>query len=275
MLLHRLLTALLLIPLVVAGVLLLPTPWLAGLFALVALIGATEWGRLAGLREGAARAAFTLAVAAALAAVWLAMGLGLAGWWLFLAAALFWLVVTGWLWQRRHAPVRRAAHGDGWWALAGLWVLVPAWAALVTLHARGTDGPYLVLFVLVLIWVADSAAYFVGRRFGRRKLAPAISPGKTLEGGAGALGGALLCGLALAWWRPQLGEMPALLVICLLTTLVSISGDLFESLAKRRVGLKDSGSLLPGHGGVLDRIDSLTAAAPIFLFGLLVLGGDR
>jgi phosphatidate cytidylyltransferase len=275
MLLHRLLTALLLIPLVVGAVLWLPTPWLAGGFALVVLIGAAEWGRLSGIATGPAQGVYVATVAVTLWGTWWLLSQAGANWWLFLAAAIFWLAVSGWLWQRRRTPIRDGQDGQGWWALAGLWVLAPAWAALVTLHGRGPDGPALLLFVLVLIWVADSAAYFVGRRFGRRKLAPAISPGKTLEGGLGALGGALLCGLTLAWWRPQLGGALPLLLICLFTTLVSIAGDLFESLAKRRAGVKDSGRLLPGHGGVLDRIDSLTAAAPVFLFGLLLLGGGQ
>ncbi len=127
------------------------------------------------------------------------------------------------------------------------------------------------LFLLVLIWIADSGAYFAGRRWGRVKLAPAVSPGKTREGVYGALAGAMLCALALAWMRPEIGAALVTIPLCLLTCLVSVAGDLFESLIKRQAGVKDSGTLLPGHGGVLDRIDSLTAAAPVFVFGLMWL----
>ncbi|MEO5344339.1 MAG: phosphatidate cytidylyltransferase, partial [Gammaproteobacteria bacterium SHHR-1] len=110
------------------------------------------------------------------------------------------------------------------------------------------------------------------RRFGKTKLAPGISPGKTWEGVQGAMAGLLLAGLLLSWWAPVPGNLVALLLLCLVTGLFSIVGDLFESLIKRRCGVKDSGKLLPGHGGVLDRIDSLTAALPLFLFGLNLLG---
>jgi len=150
-------------------------------------------------------------------------------------------------------------------------VLVPAWASLVVIHGVDPQGPRLLLFLMVLIWVADSFAYFAGRRWGRTKLAPVISPGKTREGVYGALAGAVLCGGGLVWLMPQ-GNPLLLILFCLLIVLVSVVGDLFESLMKRQAGVKDSGSLLPGHGGMLDRIDSLTAAAPLFLLGLLLLG---
>jgi len=150
-------------------------------------------------------------------------------------------------------------------------VLFPPWFSLLAIHRLPEDGPLLVLFIMVLIWVADTGAYFSGRRFGRVKLAPHISPGKTREGVYGALLGAVLCGLLLYQLRPQTGALALLILFCLLLALVSVVGDLFESLLKRQAGLKDSGQLLPGHGGMLDRIDSLTAAAPVYLLGLLLL----
>jgi phosphatidate cytidylyltransferase len=131
----------------------------------------------------------------------------------------------------------------------------------------------LVLTLLVLIWIADSGAYFAGRRWGRRKLAPVVSPGKTREGVYGALAGGLAWGGLAGWWLGlSAGRAAGLVALCLATVLASVVGDLQESLLKRRRGLKDSGRLLPGHGGVLDRIDSLTAGAPVFAVGLGLLG---
>jgi phosphatidate cytidylyltransferase len=156
--------------------------------------------------------------------------------------------------------------------VSGLLVLIPAWAGLVWIHQL-SRGPYLVLFLLVLIWIADSGAYFAGRRWGRRKLAPLVSPGKTREGAYGALAGGLLWGGVLAaLYGVSVPQQGCLVLLCLLTVVASIVGDLYESLSKRERGVKDSGSLLPGHGGILDRIDSLTAAAPVFALGLHLIG---
>ncbi|MGB4876542.1 MAG: phosphatidate cytidylyltransferase, partial [Candidatus Competibacter sp.] len=144
------------------------------------------------------------------------------------------------------------------------------WAALMAL--RADYGPRSVVFLLLLVWAADIGAYFAGRRWGRRKLAPAISPGKTWEG---ALGGGLAT-LVLALVGAAFLKVGAsgfgFVAVCLITMGFSIAGDLFESMMKRQSGLKDSGSLLPGHGGVLDRVDSLSAAAPVFLLGLYGIG---
>lgn len=143
---------------------------------------------------------------------------------------------------------------------------------VVVLDAMTAHGPLLVLSLLLLIWGADIAAYFAGRRWGRAKLAPVLSPGKTWVGCYAALvtGGCVGLGVAL-WLGVELGQGLALVSICVLTAAVSIVGDLFESLLKRHRGLKDSGQLLPGHGGMLDRIDSMIAAAPVFTLGLWVL----
>lgn len=156
---------------------------------------------------------------------------------------------------------------------AGVVVLLGPWLAVVHLHGVAPFGPMLVLFLLGLIWIADSAAYFSGRRWGRTPLAPVLSPRKTWAGAYGALIGAVLWGLLLVWGLELGWGLAAVaLLICGVSVAMSIVGDLYESLLKRRRGLKDSGQLLPGHGGMLDRIDSLTAAAPVFALGMFLLG---
>ncbi len=191
---------------------------------------------------------------------------------LLLTAALWW----AW-WMVRIQRIRHIEPAQGVDRSAsagGVLMLVSTWIGLVWLHGL-TQGPNLVLCLLLLIWIADSAAYFTGRRWGRHKLAPVVSPGKTLEGVLGALGGGLLWGLVLAsWFGRGWGQQAGVVALCLLTVLVSVYGDLYESLLKRRRGVKDSGRLLPGHGGLLDRIDSLMAAAPVFALGLILLGID-
>ena len=157
-------------------------------------------------------------------------------------------------------------------SIVGWMIIVPAWAALVYVHASGDDGPLRVLFILVVVWVADISAYFAGRRFGVHKLAAVTSPGKSVEGAASGMAAVGLLGIAGGLW---LGLPPVLVVMfalmCVAAGALSVLGDLTESLAKRRAGVKDSGNLLPGHGGILDRIDSLTAAAPAFAMGFDVL----
>jgi len=158
--------------------------------------------------------------------------------------------------------VERAATG-----VAGAVVLLGAWVALVELQAR---SPWLVLAAMAAVWIADTAAYFSGRRFGRRKLAPRVSPGKTWEGVYGALAAVVLYALALSPFARDAGfagtpgpaTALAFAAFAILVAAVSVVGDLFESQLKRHAGVKDSGALLPGHGGVLDRVDALLAAMP-------------
>ena len=147
--------------------------------------------------------------------------------------------------------------------------MLSTWLALVVLHSRPDQGPHWVLYLLVLVWVADSGAFFAGRQFGRTRLAPKVSPGKTWEG---VLGGLTACALFAFGYAHYLELQGAVLtgfvLVSLVTVLFSVAGDLLESLLKRQRGVKDSGTLIPGHGGILDRIDSLFAAAPVFLLGL-------
>lgn len=266
----RVATAVVLIPLVVFAILELPSLWLGGALGAIALAGLWEWTALAGwtarpgLRWGyllVSVGLMVLATAAPEEHLVQVAGLGL-GWWLVAFAGVIayqcGVSVTG----RWSSPV---------WAMFGWLVVIPAWCAVLAVHRDGTQGPWLVLALMVIIWMADIGAYFAGRRFGQRKLASRVSPGKSWEGAAG---GAVAALLAAAAFVPLLGAGKAagFMLVAAVTIVVSVFGDLTESLFKRLSGTKDSGSLLPGHGGVLDRIDSLTAAAPFFAIGVLLTG---
>jgi phosphatidate cytidylyltransferase len=235
-----------LLAVLVAALFLLPRAGVLVLMALVAAAGAFEWARLCSVNAPLYAAAAVLAL---LLAFWLEVPQSV-----FLLASAFWLLAApAWLW-RGVGPEQRAAL-----AAAGFVVLVPAALAMVVLE------PGEALLVLAVAWIADTAAYLAGTRWGRRKLAPAISPGKTWEGAAGGLIGAAAYAmiLALVLAGAQATRMAAFVGAAALLVTVSIVGDLFESAAKRQAGVKDSGALLPGHGGVLDRIDSATAILPV------------
>jgi phosphatidate cytidylyltransferase len=253
-LLSRALTAVVLLAVFVPAVLWAPG-WLWGiLVAGVVGLAADEWSRLVRFSERSAR---LYAVALALCALVLPHLLG-AHWpaWrdaLILVAIAFWLLVAPlWLLGRWQAPQRFVR------AAVGVVLLLPTWAALLYLHGR---GPQVLLGVMAIVWIADTAAYFAGRQFGRNKLAPAISPGKTWEGVAGALCALTLYATAIS----AATGMPLLSLVLTVSFLlyVSVLGDLFESWIKRVSGMKDSGHVLPGHGGVLDRIDALTSTLPM------------
>jgi len=259
MLKQRIITALLLAPLALLVILWVPHPVTMAVLALLVLAGAWEWAAFVGWAAWPRRLLYVAAMAAGMGALWwigpaadsLVLGVALL-WWVL---ALAWVIVRP-DWQHRGVA-----------AVAGFLVLIPAWLALVRLHA---DAPRWLLLLLLMVAAADVGAYFAGRRFGRRKLAPQVSPGKTWEGVYGGLAAALaLAALGVFWFG--LAPLP-LLAACTAAALASVVGDLTESLFKRHVGLKDSGSLLPGHGGVLDRVDSVTAAAPVFLLSLQRLG---
>lgn len=273
MLLHRILTALVLVPLVILGVLYLPSIGFALLLAAVILIGADEWTRLARFTRFPQRVFYLLSMALVMALLYVVLPKSAFSLGLFTAATFGWLVIS-WL-IIRYRPERAFEGGRPVKLLIGYFVLLPAWAALVYLHGYGPDGPALVIYTLSLSWVADTGAYFAGRRWGRVKLSPHISPKKTREGVYGALVAVGLWSGLLIWLRPETGTPLQVVILCLLVCLVSVVGDLFESLLKRQAGVKDSGNLLPGHGGILDRIDSLTAVAPVFTLGLLLLGGGK
>ena len=277
MLRTRVITALVLVALLLPSLFLLPPAYWALLAAVFIGVAGWEWGGLLGLGDlrrlflGGALTAFCAAVSLLAPA---AMGVGGSGGeassaWVvatYLVAAGFWgVLVPFWLRVKWHLP-----HGLAG-ILAGFVVLFPTWLALVQLRI---PGPGVLLAVLAVVWMADVAAYFSGKAFGKRKLAPSISPGKTWEGAIGAAVGVVLYGIALRIGFAFTPVSLPLWVICLLgVTAVSVVGDLFESMLKRQAGIKDSSNVLPGHGGVLDRIDSLTSTLPVVAFLWLLLRG--
>ncbi|HEY6482390.1 MAG TPA: phosphatidate cytidylyltransferase [Steroidobacteraceae bacterium] len=228
------------------------------------LVGAWEWSAFLRVRRPASRGLYVAIVAISMPIVWhftaTAEGRNI-----FLAASvLWWMLALAWI---MFAPRQASAWSA---ALAGVFALLPAWLALIRLRLDLPRGAEWMLFTLLLVFAADIGAFFAGHRFGRLRLAPAVSPGKTWEGVLGAVAaGAAIALLGSRWFAVPL---QALLPLCVAAVGFSIVGDLTESLLKRFAGLKDSGSLFPGHGGVMDRIDSVTGAAPVMLFGLTVLG---
>lgn len=263
MLRNRVLTAAILAPLFVLGVLKLPGGYFAILLGLVVLAGAWEWTGLAGYPRNLSRCG-AVAGTGLLMAVVFRFRESVAEPLLILACAA-WLTLAVVLFRRRARDLVRWPAAAR--LLSGACVLVPAWLAVGTLQYV---EPQAALMLLLLVWAADIGAYFVGRQWGRRRLAPAISPGKTLEG---VLGGAAatmpVAALFALGWELTASAWLGLTAWSLFVALVSVTGDLFESNWKRLASMKDSGGLLPGHGGVLDRIDSMTAAAPFFALGWL------
>jgi phosphatidate cytidylyltransferase len=240
-----------------------PPSWTVVLIVATILGGAWEWSGFLRLSSLAPRLAYVGLVALWLvAAWWAAEHHGLLGAELVLAAA-WWLVALCWV------ALRPECAGRWPTAVAGWLVLVPAGVALLQLWLDPAFGLRWLLYVLLLVWAADTGAYFAGRAFGRHKLAPRVSPGKTWEGAAGGL---LLVAILAIFAAPVLGRAgPGFVGLSLVVAAFSIVGDLIESLFKRHAGLKDSGRLIPGHGGLMDRIDSILAAAPLMLLASLLL----
>ena len=231
--------------------------WIAFVALVIGLAG-WEWGRLA-VFPSAGCIVYGLATAAFYVALTLLAGpsirLGL-----YLLSAAFWIILVPLFLARRPGIGKPPVA-----ALLGWLVLLPASLAMVQLHDR---GPLVLFAVMAAVWVADIGAYFVGRAFGKRKLAPAISPGKSWEGAYGGAAGVMIYGFVVAFGAGfmtgvSVTGIAALTLALLLFAAVSVEGDLFESLLKRQAGIKDSSNLLPGHGGVLDRIDSLTSTLPL------------
>lgn len=276
MLKQRVITALILAVIFVSALFGLPAGYFSFFIGAVVLVGAWEWSSLAGFSARWQRALYVLFNFIAL--FWVSAYLGFEGeaspdlnrasiqellvggcvWW-----ALALLLVQGYpssalLWG--HKALR---------LLMGLLVLIPTWVALVYVRQQEA-GAWLVLLLMLIVAMADSGGYFAGKRFGKHKLAPAVSPGKTWEGFAGGL--IANCLLATVLSVSLDVDLLLILVLVVPTSLISVLGDLLESMLKRHAGIKDSGVILPGHGGILDRVDGITAAAPVFALALLGTG---
>lgn len=262
----RIITALILAPLAIGGIFLLQNQTFAIAFGAVFLIGAWEWIRLMGWQQYGARISYLLLMAALMWLSWTVLIPHYLDLLLWLAAA-WWLLalLLVAIYPRRHELWFHRLRG----LFVGILVFIPSWSALVVLQGSVAHGPYWVLLMMFIIWGADTGAYFTGKAIGKHKLAPLASPGKTWEG---ALGG-MLVSILVSWGIILLFNLHiemsfSYILLALITITASVVGDLLESIFKRQAGVKDSGNIFPGHGGVLDRLDSLFSAAPIFVLGI-------
>lgn len=276
MLKQRIITAIWLIPLVLGAIFILPANYFAWALVAVFLIAAKEWGRIIDNQCDVTQWSFTCTIGILLIAinlivpidaVWLSnqlhpiylaiLYIG-ALWWAVSLFLVFTYPKSAAFWQNN--PMFKSMFGQ--------LTLIPCFVALIALKSISSQaspyyGPVLVLLVMLIVWAADTGAYFVGKAMGKTKLMPAVSPAKTLEGLLGGLVTTMLVVAGVMYYSPE-QELGLVVAVTLFVALVSALGDLSESMFKRAGGIKDSGTILPGHGGVLDRIDSLTAALPVF-----------
>ncbi|MBE1277293.1 phosphatidate cytidylyltransferase [Enterovibrio baiacu] len=274
MLKQRVLTAAVLAPMVIAGIFLLPFHIFVIAVAGVTLLGHWEWTKFVDVssRPRGFIVPALLLIGSLFTFPVNETGLelsGLHGGVIALSGAIWWLLAT--------VMVLKYPKGTNWWSnsavlqqLFGVLTLIPFLWSVLLLRANGYDtqpylGAKLVLMVCLLVWAADTGAYFAGKRFGKRKMAPSVSPNKTIEGLIGGLVASVLVTTGVAHlFSIPFSSIYTLGAIALVTSFASVLGDLAESMFKRVAGVKDSGRILPGHGGILDRIDSLTAAFPVF-----------
>jgi phosphatidate cytidylyltransferase len=269
----RLLTAAILLPSFIAAVLLLDTSQFSLLMGIVVVIAGWEWSRLANIESVIFRLFYTLFVS--LICLFLAMTpTGYLHNIPLYINSLLWLIIIVLMFGHpvEHGQALSKSVYTVIACIVGVVLIVPLWLAFVRIHGM-PNGAYILLGMCILVWLADTGAYVTGRTLGKHKLAPRVSPGKTIEGVIGGIAAAMIA--ALVW--PYVMALPNVsqgyfVLIAAVTVIASVYGDLLESVFKRIRGVKDSGKLLPGHGGILDRIDSMTAAAPVFVTGLLVLG---
>lgn len=273
---QRLITALILAPLMIGGIFFLPIEQFAYFIGFIVTVAAWEWANLAGYESPMVRIGYAAVIAGVVAATGYLMNSNPEVHRIILAiGAAWWLVACGLvvrypkqvsLWQAK--PIR---------AVLGLLVLIPMWVGFMTLKSQ----PYsalIIVYVMLLIWGADTGAYFAGKTWGNAKLAPNVSPGKSWAGFWGGLATTGLIAVIFSlcvhqWLRPMtLSDFALLAVMTFITATISVMGDLVESMMKRHRGIKDSSQLLPGHGGVLDRIDSMASAVPVFAFFMLLFG---
>jgi phosphatidate cytidylyltransferase len=272
----RVAAALVMAPAAIAAILLLPTPWMMVVAAVVFLAALWEWFDLSDIDDSLARSVLLVAnLGLMVALVWASRSAEGGTLVLYQVASIvglaWWLLALAWLGRYRfgsnHESWARALK-----LAAGTLAVVPAWCALTWLHADGERGHWWLLTALAAIWAADTGAYFTGRTFGRHKLAPRISPNKTVEGLVGGVVAGTLVAMGFARFAgAPAADLPKVALVAAVAILLSVVGDLFESLLKRHAGKKDSGTLIPGHGGVLDRVDAVLAALPAFALGKALL----
>ncbi|WP_159821041.1 phosphatidate cytidylyltransferase [Colwellia sp. 20A7] len=287
MLKQRIITALILAPAAIAAIFYLPLIYFAILLLVIIGIGAWEWGPFMGFDTTTRRVGFVGTTLFLIAGIWTSVSLN--DLWLnsgqlhSYALAVLWLAIAWWIFSA--FLMFSYPNASSFWSkhrsvrgVFGWLTLVPTWLAFMVIRTNDYQvdtyhGAQLLMFLLLMVWSADIGAYFVGKAFGKTKLMPNVSPGKTFEGFLGGIASACILvaitAYILAWNQEQV--ITVLLVTVLITT-VSVLGDLNESMFKRQAGVKDSGSILPGHGGILDRIDSLTATAPVFALCYVLFG---
>ena len=268
MLKARVITVIVVLPLFLSAIFYLQDIFWAILLLSLTIIGSREWSRLAGLsvRNTILYMLLTTFIGGELLFL-ISESVKVNTYsthlvWLYSLSVAFWFVSAP-LYLKRFYQVQNPVI----WMLIGWAVLLPTCVALFQLRAI---SPLLLLGFMATIWISDTAAYFTGRAFGKHKLAPQISPNKTWEGVAGALIAVLLYGAIWDFTIQQTFFSAPLIVLLLIMAILGIIGDLYESLIKRQAGVKDSGNLLPGHGGILDRIDALTSSLPFAMLALLV-----
>lgn len=273
MLKQRIITAIILIPAVLSAIFMLPAQYFTLVMALVVLIAAWEWANIIGLVKTETKLAFLALIVLVQSGVFLLTANvsenTLILDYIIMGLAFFWWCIAFFLVVRFPDSAALWSENTALKALMGVLVLIPAWLALS--HLQSQD-PWWLMYVMGIVWGADTGAYFVGRKWGQRKLAIRVSPGKSIEGVLGGLSFTLILAILVAVQIDMsLTQGIGFLLLTGFVCLVSVLGDLLESMMKRQRGIKDSGHILPGHGGILDRIDSLTAAAPVFLLGKSLL----
>lgn len=286
MLVQRILTAIVLATIVIAAIFTLPILWFYLFIAIIILLAAWEWSELIGIHKILAKIGFLLLLIMPMLAVTFftqileVLSIVLdnqqikkqsgALEWLVIAPVVFWVFMAFTI-KRNPESLMKMELTCRYRIFLGWFILLSAWMFLTKLRAY--YGPEAAMYFLVLIWLADISAFFVGNKFGKDKLAPMISPRKTIQGLYGALFSGFICSMALAlYYKYPMLIASDFAMLSLLTVFISIYGDLFFSLVKRQAGVKNSGTLLPGHGGILDRIDSVIAATPFYYAGIILIG---
>lgn len=264
MLKHRIITALGLLTIFLIALFILPPIYWTILMAIVVLLGFHEWLQFAGIKKVTSKFllfSFLLTVMYCLYQQMLPLSM------ILFCSIPLWLVLV---FATLTSKLQGILFSQQAKLIIAIWLLATSWWLLTELRMQN-NGELWILFFLVVIWSADIGAYFAGKRFGKTKLAPSVSPGKTVEGMLGGLLAVSVLFIVVAVNSLPSNVWLTMLLVCLVTALISVGGDLYESQLKRQVGMKDSSNILPGHGGILDRIDSVLAGLPFFIAGLVLL----